>query len=256
MDVYRLTNDQSKTYLADYGLLQKLSPGLENEIPPKWDDLARLHYLIRMRKPFHVLEFGSGFSTIVIAAALKENWKDYLNAVQDEDSDNPLWDKPKVTALESSAKWLKNTRNKLADFDLDGFYDCEISEVHIDQHNGDICHFYKKLPDIVPDFVYLDGPDPATVKGDINGISFQNPNRTVMAADLLKYESTLLPGFFMIVDGRSNNARFLQQHFKREFKVTYHQIADVTTFELIEPKLGIKNITGKEAYSERLFKKL
>jgi predicted O-methyltransferase YrrM len=54
-----------------------LSAGLNEEIPPKWDDLVRLYKLIRDRKPFQILEFGSGFSTVVMAHALKQNWNDY-----------------------------------------------------------------------------------------------------------------------------------------------------------------------------------
>ena len=121
--------------------------------------------------------------------------------------------------------------------------------VTIAEYRGQLCHFYDTLPDIVPDFVYLDGPDPATVQGSINGLSFQNPHRTVMSGDLLKYESTLVPGFFMILDGRNNNARFLQRMLTRDYTIQYHEVADVTTFELTEPRLGQKNIFGWEAYS-------
>ena len=64
-----------------------------------------------------------------------------------------------------------------------------------------------------------------------------------------EHESTLLSGFYMIVDGRSNNARFLQRMLKRDYEVKYHENADVTTFELLEPRLGRKNIYGWEAYN-------
>lgn len=69
-----------------------------------------------------------------------------------------------------------------------------------------------------------------------------------MAGDPLLYESTFLPGFFMIVDGRSNNARFLERMLLRQYNVQYHEVADVTTFELIEPRLGKKNVYGWEAF--------
>ena len=55
--------------------------GENDEIKPKWNDLARLFYLIRSRKPFQVSEFGSDFSTIVMAEALKLNWNEYLSFI-------------------------------------------------------------------------------------------------------------------------------------------------------------------------------
>jgi hypothetical protein len=122
--------------------------------------------------------------------------------------------------------------------------------VKIDCIDLQVCHFYLNLPDIVPDFVYLDGPTPSSVQGEINGLSFSNPKRTVMSGDILKYESTLLPGFFMIIDGRTNNARFLQRMLKRSYDVNYHDLANVTTFELNEHRLGKKNIYGREAYMD------
>jgi hypothetical protein len=70
-----------------------------------------------------------------------------------------------------------------------------------------------------------------------------------MSGDLLKYESTLVPGFFMILDGRNNNARFLERMVTRDYIVQHHESADVTTFELTEARLGQKNIFGWEAYS-------
>jgi hypothetical protein len=152
-------------------------------------------------------------------------------------------------SLESSDNWRDNTIAKLAAAGLSNFSEIAVSTVTIAEHRGQLCHFYDKLPDVVPDFVYLDGPDPATVQGSINGLSFRNPHRTVMSGDLLKYESTLVPGFFMILDGRNNNARFLQRMLMCNYNIEYDEGADVTTFELTEARLGQKNIFGWEAYS-------
>lgn len=239
-----ISEEKAKTILEEAGITELLKKGNEGELQAMSPDLARLYILIRERKPFSVLEFGSGFSTIVIAFALRQNWQEYLDKCGNE----PKFEKPQFISLETSAHWRQNTSDKMKSLGLDDFSDIRFSEVHIGEHNGQICHFYKDLPDIVPDFVYLDGPDPATVQGDINGITFKNPKRTVLAGDLLKYESTLLPGFFMIVDGRTNNCRFLERNFTRNFDMTWHKESDVTTFELNEDRLGRKNILGREAY--------
>jgi hypothetical protein len=122
------------------------------------------------------------------------------------------------------------------------------SEIKISTFNGRICHFYDNLPDIVPDFIYLDGPNPKDVKGNVNGMTFQCDERTVMAADLLLMESILLPGTFIIVDGRTNNARFLKNNFQRNFEMSWDKDDDVTSFELKEERLGKYNILGSDFY--------
>lgn len=250
MNIFNITVDEAYKYLIQQDSADILSAGLNEEIPPKWDDLVRLYKLIRDRKPYQILEFGSGFSTVVMAHALKQNWNDYLkiHGINVGGGGNLAYPQPKIISLESAKKWRDNTILKVKAAGLLDFSEILISTVGITEHQGQLCHVYDSLPDIVPDFVYLDGPDPQTVQGSINGLTFKNPNRTVMSADILKYESTLLPGFFMIVDGRSNNARFLQRMLTRDYEIKYYENADVTTFELIEPRLGRKNIYGWEAY--------
>ncbi len=248
LEEYAFSDEQAKDYLVANGLNDLLKAGWQEELPPKWDDLARLHKLVRERKPFQILEFGSGFSTIVMASAMKTNWEEYKRLITGKQADR-VYPQPCMVSIESSEKWRDNTQMKIQKAKLEDFSEVVFSKVKIAEYQGQICHFYKKLPDVVPDFIYLDGPDPATVEENINGLSFQNPKRTVMAGDILKYESTLLPGFFMIVDGRTNNARFLQRMLTRSYEIKYHQKADVTTFELKEPRLGRKNIFGHEAYT-------
>lgn len=118
----------------------------------------------------------------------------------------------------------------------------QFSPVVIGTFNGRLCHYYADLPDVIPDFVYLDGPDPNDVQGKVNGLSFQCDERTVMSGDLLLIEPTFLPGLTVLLDGRTNNARFLERNFQREYAVRWDPIADVTIFELSEPPLGRYNI--------------
>jgi predicted O-methyltransferase YrrM len=74
---YPMTEDEAQAYLKGNGCSALLSAGAAEEIAPKWDDLARLHKFVRQRKPFTILEFGSGFSTVVMAHALQQNWSEY-----------------------------------------------------------------------------------------------------------------------------------------------------------------------------------
>ena len=53
------------------------------------------------------------------------------------------------------------------------------------------------------DLYCLDGPGGGDVRGEINGVSFVNcPERTVVSGDLLKIESTFLPGTMILVSNR------------------------------------------------------
>jgi predicted O-methyltransferase YrrM len=48
-----------------------IKPDLDKQIRSYPLDLSRLYNLIRTEKPFTVLEFGVGYSTLIIAKALK-----------------------------------------------------------------------------------------------------------------------------------------------------------------------------------------
>lgn len=234
-------------FLENKEILELLQNTSAAEIPSCMEDLRFLYNTVRTRKPYHILEFGSGFSTIVMAYACAKNWERYLEICKN----SPRVSSPKITSVETIEKWKNNTSSKLRTSKLDDFATVCISSVHISEYNGEICHFYDTLPNIVPDMIYLDGPDPKSVEGAINGLTFTgDAPRTVMSGDPLKYESTLLPGFFMVIDGRTNNARFLQRNLKRNYKIQWLKERDVTTFELDESSLGPKNILGAEAYSK------
>lgn len=257
----RLTDSQIKSYIIKNRLdkildftenstyqkkaVDTVSGKLEIPFPPEKRDLIRLHRLIRKRKPFTVLEFGVGYSTIIIADALSKNKKEW----------NKLSPKPEIRnrfafnlfSVDASKRWIKETQNRLPT-DLKEYVTFKYSGVSIGEHQGQLCHYYDELPDIVPDFVYMDAPDTKQVKGSLHGLSFQCDERTVMSADLLQMESTFLPGTFILVDGRTNNARFLVRNFKRNFHASWDKKDDITTFELVEEKLGEYNIIGKELY--------
>lgn len=122
------------------------------------------------------------------------------------------------------------------------------SAVKAGTYQDQMCSYYQKLPDIVPDFIYLDGPSPSDVKGNINGMTFQCWERTIVAGDVLLMESVLLPGTHIWVDGRVNNTRFLENNFRRNFVKSWYRDMDITLFELKEEKLGKYNILGTDLF--------
>ncbi len=227
------------------GAFDTVSGKLKTPFPPVAEDLARLHRLIRKRKAFTVLEFGSGLSTIVMADALSKNKADFLALEEKPELRNRFMFQ--IFSVESDKQWIEHSQSNLPKHLLD-HVNFHYSEIKIGTFNGRICHFYDNLPDIMPDFIYLDGPNPKDVKGNVNGMTFQCDERTVMAADLLLMESILLPGTFILVDGRTNNARFLKNNFQRNFEMSWDKDGDVTSFELQEERLGKYNILGSDFY--------
>ncbi|MDO8424596.1 MAG: hypothetical protein Q7S70_01495, partial [bacterium] len=228
------------------GVFDGVSGELNIPFPPEADDLVRLHKIIRKRKCFTVLELGSGWSTLVIADALSKNRKDWEALPQKPEIRNRFLFQ--LFSVDTSRDWIKRVKERFPASLIDCVH-FQHSEVEIGTFEGQLCHYYKSLPDIVPDFIYLDGPDPKAVKGNINGLSFQGcPERTVMPADLLLMEPIFLPGTFVVVDGGTNNARFLARSFKRSYEIEWDKEGDVTTFELAEERLGKYNLLGSDFF--------
>lgn len=207
-------------------------------LPPVAADLARLHRLVRTRHAFTVLEFGSGFSTLVIADALMKNRADFAALADAPDIAPP--DGFRLHSVDTGQDWIDVTARRLPEAlrDLVTFH---CSPACAGTFAGQVCHFYDRLPDVNPDFIYLDGPDPRAVAGTVNGLGFAQPGRTPMAGDLLLMEPLFLPGLFILVDGRVNNARFLQRNFRRRYAIHEDLPGDFTTFALDEPPVGIRN---------------
>ena len=225
------------------GAFDAVSGKVNIPAPPESTDLVRLHQLIRKRKSFTILEFGLGYSTLIMADALAKNERDWNNLERKPELRNRYLFQ--LFSVDTSTEWIDVVKTKMPD-DLRNRVHFQLSGVKIGTFQSQICHYYRELPDIVPDFIYLDGPAPKDVEGSINGLSFQCDERTVMSGDLLLMEPIFLPGTFIIVDGRTNNARFLERNFSRNYSVRWSKEEDVTTFELMEDRLGPHNIIGTD----------
>jgi hypothetical protein len=240
------TLDEAGEYFRAEGLEDLVSSGRSDQtngynvaMEPDIDDLVRLHQLVRHRRAFTVLEFGIGNSTLVIADALAKNADDF--AASDAKVELLPADAFRVFSVDASEAWLATAVARIPN-GLQTHVVAAHSEVHTGTFNGQLCHFYDRVPNVVPDFIYLDGPDPRDVGGAINGLDFSHRERTVIAADLLVMEPTFVPGLMVLIDGRTNNARFLANNFRRTYDWLEDPEGDYTMFELAEPPLGPKNL--------------
>jgi hypothetical protein len=206
----------------------------EKPFEPEYDDLCRLHYITLSRKCVNTLEFGSGFSTVILADAKRllsdhfAAWaKDHIRA------DHPFH----VYSVEEEQRFLEITKQRLGG-QLQPYATVSRSSVDAILHDNRFATVYSKLPDISPDFIYLDGPSLFGTTQEINGFSFCNKSRMPMSADILRFEFFLEPGTLILVDGRTANARFLLAYLRRNWAYHHDDVGDIHYFELQESPLG------------------
>ena len=222
-----------------------ISKNIKKQYNPEIVDLARIYNFVKQEKPFTILEFGVGYSTIVMAQALYENYMSFDKNKQKKIRNSKMF---QIYCVDSSKKWITNTSKKVPNH-LKKIIKFNHSKVKTILYNGEVCHVYSKIPNINPEFIYLDGPHPLDPVGKINNISFSCKERTPISADICFLESTLLPGTNILVDGRTNNVRFLERNLKRKYQIKWDRHGDVTFLKLIEKRLGNLNTLGFEFYS-------
>ena len=218
-------------------------PSDPSALPPDLNDLVRLHRLARQRPCVTVLEFGIGCSTIALAHAMAENEREHGELLRTRITRNAQLFQ--VFSVDANQRWIDHTSARIPAH-LAARVHLVHSTVSATTFGGRLCHTYDNLPDVLPDFIYLDGPDPADVTGAVNGLSFSAPERTVMAADILMMEPTLLPGTVIVVDGRENNVRFLTRNLQRPLSLSVE--GDASIIELVEPRLGRVDVIGVDVF--------
>jgi hypothetical protein len=210
-----------------------VDPNNLNPFPPEIDDLTRLHYLTTTRRVITILEFGIGKSTIVFNDALIKNKKKYKTFVYKNLRKKNQFE---CHSLDNQKAWIKKVKsNKLSNIKF------HFASLKIGTFNDRVCTFYKKIPNVTPDLIYLDGPDQFSAKGHIRAISTNHPDRLPMSGDVLALEHFLYPGTLIVVDGRTANARFLKTNLQRDWIYCHDKNADQHFFELREEPLGVYN---------------
>ena len=248
-----LNNSHFKKYNPEaYDFLKRYN---KIELQPELDDLCRLHHLICDRKVTTILEFGVGKSTLIFNHAIANNIKKFGKYLENNNTIRRT-NKFECHTVDDQYKWIKNIK-KNSTIKHVHFHN---SKVYMSTFNNRKCTFYRKLPLISPDFIYLDGPARFSAKGYVNGWSTNFGDGVPMAADILSIEHFLMPGTLIVTDGRTANARFLKSNFQRDWIYCHDEIYDQHFFELSEVPLGIYNKNqinfslGKE-YFKRLLKR-
>ncbi len=265
----RIPKKQNKKFIEDFfikkGLeelvtLSKKKKPLVNEMKqkepyiPELEDLYRLYQFIILNKRLTIFEFGSGWSSLIFNLALTELKKKSFKNLKHLRRSNLF----ELFLLENEKNFLNISKKRIKSYekyfkikDPIKTHFC-YSEVEMTTFNDRIATEYIKLPLCNPDFIYLDGPDQFKVKKDVNGISTNHKDMMPMVCDILKLEYFYTPGTIILCDGRSANAKFLKDNFKRNWIYKNLIEFDQHLFWLNDPVLGKYNKLQLNFYKSSL----
>ena len=216
---------------------------------PELNDLYRIYHFIVLNKRTTVLEFGCGWSTLIISEALNFLRKKYFKDVKKLRRNNPF----ELFVIDNEKKYLniakKNLNRYLKQNKTRVNY--HFSNANMTIYNRRISTEFKTLPKCNPDFIYLDGPDQFNIKGKAKGINIGHIDFMPMTCDILKFENFLQPGTIILSDGRKANTRFLKTNFKRNWFYKEDEESDQVIFYLIEKPLGYVNKKTLDFYKKK-----
>tara|TARA_B110001452_G_scaffold149161_1_gene124180 strand:- start:14982 stop:15830 length:849 start_codon:yes stop_codon:yes gene_type:complete len=225
--------------------------------PPILEDLYRLYQFIVLNKRTTILEFGSGWSSLIFSISLSKNKNLYSKEIKELRRNNPF----ELFVVENKKKYLSETKkkinffkNKLNKVNFSSKINWNYSDVYMDVIDDRYCTQYKNLPLCNPDFIYLDGPNLFSVKNKINNFTTDHKDLMPMVGDIIKFEYFLTPGTIIVTDGRSANAQFLRDSFKRNWLYAYDKNFDQHLFYLNAESLGKWNNLQLKFYSSKLKK--
>lgn len=214
---------------------------LENKTyGPEIEDLYRLYKIIFLNKRTTILEFGTGWSTLIITRALYDLKKKYLSQTDGLRRKNLF----ELFVIDDLKKYINLSKKRIGQHkELNNIkINWKNSPLRIELYNGQISTAYKKLHLCNPDFIYIDGPDLfSKVKGNIQNFTTNHLDMMPMINDILKFENFLNPGTIILLDGRAANALFLKNNFRRNWLYYFDTSYDQHFFYLNDKPFGLIN---------------
>lgn len=210
-----------------------------NIFKPNILDLYHIYKIITLNKRLSVLEYGCGWSSLVISQALKNNKTKYSILTEKLRKNNKF----ELHIFDNYKNFLnitkKNFKRYLPKNSNAKFF---FSKCLISTHKGCYSSIYQKKIKMNPDLIYLDGPSQFGLIEN-KKISFNTNIKDFMpmSADILKYEFFLVPGTIIIIDGRGANVIFLRKMLKRDWKYKYNKSIDQHYLLLSDKSIGKHN---------------
>lgn len=206
--------------------------GVEAAYAVDHEDLYFLYSLIRRSSIVSVMELGSGWSTMAIAIGIAENKTSFGNEYGIRHP-NPF----KIMSVDASSRWQERATARIpAEFSSSIIP--VVAEARLIEYKGAYASHFVPLPAFSPDLIYLDGPDPDQVSGEIDGFHFMETHGFPMSADILLIEPHLWPQTLVVSDGRTANVRFVMSHAKRSWQCLHDPFGDRSILRLDETHYG------------------
>jgi hypothetical protein len=204
--IRRFYQESAERCLSPAGYLGFLAQRPPDGVRPEFADLLFLYQTVRLRKPRHILEFGSGCSTVIMTQGLFDNQQ------------NSSCRSGYLYSLDAEAHWAEVTARTMPRH-LRGYCEVWHSPVFKVNYLGTPAFRHTRVPDIAPDLLYLDGP---ALTREIQ-----------VAVDTLDIEDRFPRHFYGIIDGRWLNTLFLKRHLKRRYVFKHKWLFGYSTFELV-----------------------
>ena len=145
-DVLKILGLDAEPIKPVYGPNDSTSPNYTTPFKPDIDDLTKLYEFALQRKATTILEFGSGYSTLILAAAMQKNKARFEadEKILELRRNNPF----EIHSIECSEYWLSNTQKIIPGWCRERSH-LHYSSCSIGTFNGKMVHYYDKLPNIM-----------------------------------------------------------------------------------------------------------
>lgn len=232
-EIYNFFIDNGMKFLID----EYKFNGKIKSFKPNLDDLYFLYQIIVLNKRISVLEYGCGWSSLVISLALEQNKKKYSTITQNLRKKNQY----ELHCIDNYKTYINLTKKRMKNFNRNRNFKFIYSECKMNVFENRYCTLFEKKIDMNPDLIYLDGPSHIGVKSNNFKFNTSINDFMPMSADILTYEFFLIPGTIIIIDGRAANVNFLKKMFKRKWLYKYNKIIDQHYFILSDDSFGMHN---------------
>ena len=183
----------------------------------KLADIVRLSYLVSKQPVGDILEFGSGVSTLLLAFCCKKNEIEYGYHGT-------------VHCLEADATWQNLVETELERHGLSKYVEFHLSVPEMTVYDTTPVMSFDKLPNICPNFIYVDGPRGNQAVGTFKGIG---GSACISCLDVLYFETTFPAHTKIVVDGKLSFVKFYEKNLKRNYRKRHIHIFDQTEFDLM-----------------------
>jgi hypothetical protein len=205
---------------------------------PEIDDLYFLYELTRKKVVVSVLEYGSGWSSLALNLALFENRQSFDSTFTNIVRHPNLWSHLIIDAdkvfLDKSISRINGRQYLLGATGIQAI--CEITEES--DGSTEVVASWSHLPKLVPDLIYVDGPDDNQIVGSHKTFSYGADFMPPIFNDLIKIEHFLWPETLIVFDGRTAHARYLLDRFHRNWNFWHDPFGDRTIMRLEETPFG------------------